>query len=446
MPKKTAPLTDKQVQNAMPDPAKRITTLFDGGGLYLELHADGVRRWRMKYRHDGKGKLLSFGSYPKVSLKEARIKREAARKMLDSGIDPVEAAKIAKEDGAAERKAEQERAAETFGKAARAWFNAWRIDKAPSNVDKIRGRLEKDVLPWIGDLPIASVKEHTIFVTCDRIQKRGAVETAHRVLSDLDAIFKHIMTEDAKDEAIAKGEKAPRITSNPCANLRGRNVQLLQPAPAKRHFAHFKDERTGGVSPAKLGEYLRAVDAFSGSLQVLAALKLAPMLFCRPGELRKARWNEIDWEAKTWSFTISKAKPGEEPKKLVVPLPCQALVVLEELRPLTGDGEFVFAGHRDKTRPMSDAAVNAAIRRIGYDTRTEISGHGFRHVASTLLYEQGYLSDAVEKSLGHKTRGVRGIYDHAQYLEERTPMMQSWADFLDRLKAGADIVPIRPAA
>jgi len=245
------------------------------------------------------------------------------------------------------------------------------------------------------------------------------------------------MAEDAKDKDISEGRAQPRVTVNPCTNLRGRNVQLLQPSPPKRHFAHFKDERTGAVSTTKLGEYLRAVDAFRGTYVVMAALKLAPLLFFRPVELRKARWNEIDLAGKTWSFTVNKAKPNVEPEILVVPLPRQAVDVLEWLHPLTGRREFVFPGHRDHKRPMSDAAVNAAIRRMGFDTKEDISGHGFRHVASTLLNELGYSFNAVEKSLGHKTRGTSGIYNHAQYLDERAPMMQSWADYLDRLKQGA---------
>jgi integrase len=443
MPKKVSPLTDKEVRNAKPEPGKRIKALFDGGGLYLEV-SDDVKRWRLKFRAEGKGKLLSLGTYPEVSLGEARVKRESIRKKLEAGIDPVEEKKAEKAAEVADRKAEQARETETFGRAAMEWFDAWKTDKAPSNVDKVWGRLQKDVLPWIGDLPVSGVRKHDIFNVCDRIQKREAIETAHRVLGYLDAIFSAVIANDTKDKDIEEGRKLPCIAANPCDDLRKRSAQLLQPAPAKRHFAHFRDERTGGVSPAKLGEYLRAVDAFSGSLQVLAALKLAPMLFCRPGELRKAKWREIDWDTGTWSFTISKAKPGEQERKLVVPLPRQALEILEDLCPFTEpQSEFIFMGHRDPKHPMSDAAVNAAIRRLGFDTQNEISGHGFRHVASTLLYEKSYSSDAVEKSLGHGKRGTRGVYDHAQYLEQRIPMYQAWADYLDKLKAGAEVIPLR---
>jgi integrase len=186
------------------------------------------------------------------------------------------------------------------------------------------------------------VKPHDVFTTCERIQQRGAKETAHRILGYLDAILKHVVTEDAKNEDIANGLQSPRITSNPCADLRGRNVRLLEPSPPKKHYAYFKDERTGAVSPAKLGEYLRAVDGFVGSYIVHAALKPAPMLFCRPGELRKARWKAFDLEAREWSFTVSKAKPNEEARKLTIPLPRQAVTILEELHPLTWEREAFF--------------------------------------------------------------------------------------------------------
>jgi integrase len=428
------PLTDTAVKNAKP--ADKPFKLTDEKSLYLYVMPAGGKLWRMQYRFGGKQKVLAFGTYPAVSLREARERRDEARKLLSNGVDPGEVKKAQK----ATVDAQDE---ETFEKAARSWFDTWKVGKALSNSKRVGERLENDVLPWLGKKPISEVREYDVFATCDRIQKRGAIDTAHRVLGYLDAIFAHVIAEDAKDEAIYDGTKQKRIKSNPCKDLRERNVPLLQPAPPKKHYAHFKDTRTGAVSTAKLGEYLRAVDAFSGTMQVWAALKLAPLLFVRPGELRKARWSEIDLGRAEWSFTVSKAKAGEAAQKLVIPLPRQAVTILEELRPLTGAGEYVFRGHWNKDRPMSDAAVNAAIRRLGFDTRKEISGHGFRHVASTLLYEQGYPSDAIEKSLGHRIGGVKGEYDHAQYFRDRVPMMQAWADFLDKLKAGADVIPIR---
>ena len=432
-------LSDTAIRNAKPD--SKTYKLRDTGNLYLTVTPSGGKLWRMDYRHEEKRKTLSFGAYPAVSLKQARERRDEARKLLANGKDPGAAKKAQKAEARAERALDEN----TFELITWAWFNHWKATppKAESNVVKVRGRLEKDVLPWLGSKPISDVTPHDIFTTCERVQSRGAIETAHRVLGDLDAIFKHVMAEDAKNEDISKGIAKPRVTMNPCTNLRGRNVHLLQPSPPKRHFAHFKDERTGAVSVSKLGEYLRAVDAFRGSYVVMAALRLAPILFCRPGELRKARWSEIDLTEKTWSFTVSKAKPNETPMKLTVPLPRQAIEILEWVHPLTGMGEFVFEGHRDRKRPMSDAAVNAAIRRMGFDTKEDISVHGFRHVASTLLYELGYSSNAIEKSLGHKTRGIRGVYDHAQFLPERREMMQAWADYLDKLKKGAEVIPLR---
>jgi hypothetical protein len=248
---------------------KSLKALFDGGGLFLEIHANGAKRWRMKYRVGDKEKRLTFGTYPAVSLKEARERRDEAKKLLTNGADPAEVREEQRESAKAKReeqKAELERETATFEKAVWEWFNAWSLDKAPSNTERIRGRLVADVLPWMGQKPIADISPADIFQTCDRIQKRGATETAHRVLGDLDAIFKHVIAVDSADKAIQEGKRQARIPSgvNPCTNLRGRNVHLLEPVPKKRHFAHFRDERTGGVSPVKLGEYLRAVGGFTG--------------------------------------------------------------------------------------------------------------------------------------------------------------------------------------
>jgi integrase len=428
------PLSDTAIRNAKP--GTKPLRMFDGGGLYLEISTAGGRLWRFKYRFEGKEKRLAFGAYPVVSLKEARERRDEAKRLLANGADPGAVRKAQK----AAKRAEQDHAAETFEKACWEWFDAWKVNKARSNVDRIKGRLVADVLPWLGPKPIADISPADVFQTCDRIQKRGAKETAHRVLSYLDAIFKHVIAVDSADKAVQDGKRQARIPSgvNPCTNLRGRNVQLLEPSPPKKHFAHFRDERTGGVSPAKLGEYLRAVDGFTGSYVVHAALRLAPLLFCRPGELRRARWSEFDLEdRKDWCFTVSKVKQGDEPHKLTVPLPRQAVRILEELWPLTSSGEFVFMGHRDKNRSMSDAAVNAAIRRLSFDTQREITGHGFRHVAASLLRELGYRDDSIEEALGHKNPGIAGVYGHAKYIEERRAMMQAWADYLDKLKAGA---------
>jgi hypothetical protein len=231
MPKIISPLTDKQILNAKPDPAKRITALFDGGELYLEIHSNGVKRWRMKYRYGGKARLLTFGTYPAMGLREARERRDQARKLLAGGADPI----VEKRAEKAQMEAERKSHAATFSDAAWEWFNAWRCNKAPSNVEKIRGQMIKDVLPWLGQKPIASITPADVFQACDRIQKRGARETAHRVLGYLDAIFKHVIAVDSASEEVQEGKRQARIPSgvNPCANLRGRNVQLLEAPPTK---------------------------------------------------------------------------------------------------------------------------------------------------------------------------------------------------------------------
>jgi integrase len=445
MPKRTLPLSDKQVLNAKVESGRKISTLFDGSGLFLEIRADGTKCWRMKYRFGNKESRLYFGTYPAVSLKEARDFRDKAKKLLINGVNPGAVKEEERKSTKAKQKeheAELERNAETFAKAAWAWFEDWRKDKAPSNVSKILGRLEKDILPWLGDKPLMDVTPHDVYATCARIQERGALETGNRVLGYLDAIFKYVLTEDAKDESIAKGEKSPRLTINPCANLRGHNVTLLKRSPPKRHYAHFA-ERTGEVSTAKFAEYLRGVEGFKGSLVVFSALRLAPLLFCRPGELRKARWRDINLEQAEWVFQVSKKKPGEKERYLYVPLSRQACAILKDLFPLTGSSEFVFTGARTPKTPMSDAAVNAAIRRMGFDTQQDVSGHGFRHIAASLLRELGFPDSHVEESLSHKVnKGVAGEYDHAKYQEQRRVMMQAWGDYLDKLKAGAEVIPL----
>ncbi|MDR1647775.1 MAG: integrase arm-type DNA-binding domain-containing protein [Zoogloeaceae bacterium] len=431
------PLTDTAVKNTKP--ADKPFKLTDEKSLYLHVMPTGGKLWRMQYRFEGRQKVLAFGAYPDVSLKEARERRDEARKLLANGTDPGAVKKAQKKAV----KVEQERQGEIFEKVAQEWLEAWRVDKAPANVERVWGRLAKDVLPWFGKTPIHDIGGDDVLTVCKRIQSRGAIETGHRVLGYLDAIFSRVLAQDAANKDIEEGRKLRRITRNPCTDLRKRNVHMLQPSPAKKHFAHFRDEHTGGVSTARLGEFLRAVDSFKGSYQVLAALRLLPMIFCRPGELRRMKWADVRLEESAWGFDVSKKKPGKEPRRLIVPLPRQAVAILKDLQPLTGNGEYVFQGHWDKGKPMSDAAVNAAIRRLGFDTQKDVSAHGFRHIASTLLYEQGNNSDPVEKSLGHKTRGVKGEYDHAQCLNERAPMYQRWADYLGKLKAGADVIPLR---
>ena len=398
------PVTDTTIRNAKP--GEKPKKLYDAGGLYLEIAPAGGKWWRFKFRYGGKEKRLSFGVYPEVSLKEARAKRDEARKLLTEGIDPSETRKLQKVAGA-------ERAANSFEVVAREWFDKQAPHWATGHSSKIIRRLEKDVFPWIGARPIAEIKAPELLATLRRIEGRGANETAHRAQQNCGQVFRY-------------GVVTGRCERDPSADLRGAL------APVKpTHFAAI-------VDPKEAGALLRAIDGFRGTFVVQSALRLAPLLFVRPGELRTALWTQFDLEKGEWRYTVSKTKSEH-----LVPLATQAIAILEELKPLTGQGAYVFAG-RNPRRPMSDAAVNAALRRMGYDTKTEITGHGFRAMARTILAEElGVRPEVIEHQLAHRVPDALGTaYNRTKFLAERRAMMQQWADYLDTLKAGAEIVPL----
>nr|WP_217450805.1 site-specific integrase [Vogesella oryzae] len=282
------------------------------------------------------------------------------------------------------------------------------------HAERIIRRLERDIFPWLGSRPIADIEAPELLANLQRIERRGAVETAHRAMQSVKQVFRY---------AIATG----RAKYNPAVDLAGALAPVV-----KTSFPTITD-------PAKIAELLRAIDGYQGTLETKCALKLAPLVFVRPGELRKAEWREIDLDAAQWVIPAERMKMRE---KHVVPLSSQAVDVLRELKPLTGHGQFVFPGARSSKRPMSENTVNAALRRLGYDKDT-MTGHGFRHMASTLLNEQGWNRDAIERQLAHGERNkVRATYNYAEYMPERIRMMQAWADHLDSLKAGEKITPI----
>ena len=405
------PLTDTAIRNAKPGP--KPARLFDGGGLYLEVAPSGGKWWRLKYRIDGKEKRLSLGVYPDVGLKEARDRRDDARKLLAAGIDPT-----------AQRKAEKatraELAPDTFEAVAREWFSRHLEAKAPGHRDKVVRRLERDVFPHLGSRPVAEIKAPEILAVVRRIEARNVLETAHRALQNIGQVIRY---------AVATG----RADSDPTQSLRGAL------APWKpQHMAAPTD-------PAKVGEILRSLDAFSGGPVVGAALRLLPLMFVRPGELRTMRWDQIDVEAKEWRYTVSKTKTDH-----LVPLSRQALAILEALRPLTEHlpGGWVFPGGRSPKSPMSNMAINAAYRRMGIDTRNELTGHGWRAVARTLLHENlNYPPEIIEHQLAHAVPDTLGrAYNRTRFIAERRKMMQAWADYLDTLKAGAEVIPLRKGA
>ncbi|MBI5136847.1 MAG: tyrosine-type recombinase/integrase [Nitrospirae bacterium] len=403
------PLTDTHVRNAKPGP--KPFKMADGGGLYLLVNPQGGKWWRLDYRFDGRRKTLACGTYPGVSLKDARERRDAARKLLAHGVDPGEARK-------AEKASRVHKAANTFEAVAREWFARNSPGWAPGHASKIIGRLEKDVFPWLGARPIADISAPELLRVLRRIEERGALETAHRTQQNCGMVFRF---------AICTG----RAERNPAADLKG----ALPPSRAT-HYATITD-------PKAIGALLRAMDSYQGSNVTRCALLLAPLVFVRPGELRKAEWAEIDMGKAEWRIPAHKMKSRA---MHVVPLPAQALEILRELHPLTGHGRYLFPSERTGERPMSENTVNAALRRLGF-TKEEITGHGFRAMASTTLNEKGWSRDAIERQLAHAERDtVRAAYNHAEHLPERSKMMQWWADHLGRLREGGEIVPLRRGA
>lgn len=400
------PLTDSAIRTAKP--AEKPVRMFDGGGLYLEVSPAGGKLWRLKYRFDGKEKRLSFGSYPDVPLKAARERRDEARKVLAAGIDPGEQRKAMKA-------ASEERALNSFEVICREWLEKWRTTVEPAQYQKALARHEKNVFPWLGGRPIAEISAPEVLAVLRRVDERGARYTAHKIRSEISQAFRY---------AVATG----RAERDPCPDLRG----AIPPARGE-HFAAI-------TTPKETGELLRAIDAFRGTLIVKSALLLAPMLFVRPGELRKAEWSEFDFERGDWNIPARRMKAR---RSHLVPLPSQAVQILRDLEPLTGRFVHVFAG-RDPKKPMSDAAVNAALRRMGYDTKTEITGHGFRAMARTILHEELHFKpDVIEHQLAHSVPDALGAaYNRTKFLKERREMMQRWADYLGRLKAGAVIVEL----
>lgn len=395
-------LTDTAIRKAKPGdkPAK----LADGGGLHLLLRPDGARWWRWDYRRPvtGKRNTLSLGTYPETGLAEARARHAEARKALAAGIDPGEQRK-------AEKAAGLERAGNSFEVVAREWLGkqTW----VAGYRDKVNAWLVNDVFAYIGGKPVAEVTAPDFLRVARRIEERGAVESAHRILQNCGQIMRY---------AIATG----RAGRNPVADLKGALAEAQG-----RHHAAITD-------PVALGGLLRAINGYSGDPVTRAALKLSGLLFVRPGELRHAEWAEIDLDTAEWNIPAGKMKMRQPH---LVPLCNQAVAILRELHPLTGRGQYVFPGGRSPKRPMSDNAINAALRRMGYGTDA-MTAHGFRATARTLLDEVlAIRPDYIEHQLAHAVRDPNGrAYNRTAHLPERRKMMQAWADYLDALRQGSN--------
>lgn len=396
-------LTDILIRSTRP--GDKAQKLFDGGGLFLLIAPTGGKLWRLKYRFGGKEKLLALGVYPDVSLKQARERRDEARKLLADDVDPGATRK-------AQKAARLASAADSFEVIAREWFAKFAPSWAESHSSKIIQRLEKDVFPWLGARPIAEITAPELLTVLRRIEDRGALDTALRAKQNCGQIFRY---------AVASG----RAERDPSGDLRG----ALAPV-THENFPAITD-------PRQVAELLRAIEAFRGTFIVKCALQLAPMLFVRPGELRTAEWSAFDLDKAEWRYLVTKTRTEH-----LVPLPAQAVAILREIHALTGQRLNVFPG-RDPRKPMSGAAVNAALRRMGYDTKTEITGHGFRAMARTILHEELHFKpEVIEHQLAHKVPDALGTaYNRTRFLNERRAMMQRWADYLDQLKAGAQIIP-----
>lgn len=389
------PLTDPEIRNAKP--ADKTKRLYDSRGLYIEITPRGGKYWRHKYRFGGKEKRLSYGVYPEVTLKEARERRDEARRLLRDGLDT-----------SAERKREKARTVErhmnTFEAIAQEWFEKWSPTASPSYSERTWSRLQRFIIPYLGARPLAEIEPPDVLAALRRIEARGTGETAHRVRNVIGQVFRY---------GVATG----RCSRDPTADLRG----ALGTVKGKHYPAP--------TDPKRVGELLRMLEAHQGEPVVSAALRLAPMLFVRPGELRKMRWSNLDLEACEWRFTLSKVHTEH-----LVPLADQAVAIIKELHPLTGHGEHVFRALRGD-RPISDAALTAALRRLGIPA-DELVVHGWRATARTLLHERlNFPPDIIERQLGHRVPDRLGAaYNRTRFLDERRKMMQAYADYLDVLK------------
>ncbi len=412
-------LTDTACKKATCPPDKKRERFADSGGLYLEVSPNGSKRWFWKYRKQGKEGRMALGSYPDVGLAAARTARDTAKNVKAGGFDPVQERKVGQLKAAANL-------GETFELVAREWFDK----RAPGwsshhQVRELRN-LEKDLIPWLGARKVGDMEAVELLAAVRRVEDRGALDVAHRVLSTARGVLAY---------AVATG----RASRNVALDLAG----ALTPHRTK-HFAAITD-------PGKLGELLRAIRGYQGGPVVRTALALAPMLFQRPNELRGMAWAELDLEAALWSIAPARMKRTKDGKENgaphLVPLPRQAVELLRDLQPLTGHTALVFPGERGTTRPISDNTLRTALQTLGYASDTQ-TVHGFRATARTILAERLEIDPLiVEAQLAHAVKDANGrAYNRTSYVEQRRAMMQTWADYLDKLRTGADIIPMHKAA
>lgn len=399
-------LSELKVRNAKAK--EKFYKMTDGDGLYLLIAETGRKLWRFRYRFEGKEKLLALGKYPEISLLDARRRRDDARKLLANGVDPGAVRKAQKQSKIEDT--------ETVEVIAREWHEKFKSTWTEGHADKLRRCLERDVFPWIGTRPIKEIKAPELLTVLRRVESRGVLEGAHRVRGICNMIFRY---------AVATG----RAERNPAQDLIG-----SLPPVKEKHLAAI-------IEPKKVRELLLAIDGYSGSYVVKLALQLSPLVFVRPGELRHMEWEEVNFENDLWSIPAEKMKMRESH---LVPLSKQAIKILEELQKLTGTSQYAFPSGRTYDRPMSNNAVLAALRRMGY-TKDEMTPHGFRAMARTIIDEVLQVRpDFIEAQLAHRVSDPLGrSYNRTQHLNERKKMMQKWSDYLDGLKTGAKVLPFK---
>lgn len=404
------PLGDTFVRQVKPTGKPAGDSYADGGGMYLLVKPSG-KYWRMDYRYAGKRKTLALGVYPAVTLAQARRRREDAKALLADGQDPSEA----KRD---EKISKQIAAGNTFEKVAKQWLKATAADRKENTQQKVENWLRKDVMPLIGNQPIALLGPRDVLAVARKMEERGAIDSSKRVVQICGQIFRF---------AVAEGSAERDVTQD----LKG----ALQKSE-RRHFAAITD-------PALLAPLLRALDGHNGHIYCRAALRLTPLVFVRPGELRTAEWVEIDMDNAEWRIPGSKMKMENDH---IVPLSTQALAILQELQPITGHGQYIFPSIRTGERPMSENTINAALRALGYDNTMQ-TAHGFRATARTILDEVlGERVDLIEHQLAHAVKDTNGrAYNRTAHLPARKAMMQRWSDYLDQLKRGAEVIQFKQA-
>lgn len=411
-------LTEAECKNAICPPDRKQARFTDSGGMYLQVSPTGSKRWFLKYRVDRKEKQMALGSYPDVSLKSARLARDAAKLQRSKGSDPVQVRKI-------EKLKATRNTGDTFKAIALEWYGKQAPQWSDSHAGRMLRQFERDLFPWIGDRPISQIHAMELLAVLQKIEARGALETADRALGLARQVWEYwLPTADVQQRNITEGLHA-RLTP-----YRGKNFPAI-------------------LDPVRMGDLMRAIKCYRGGPVVRTALQLTPLLYQRPSNLRMMEWAELDLDKALWTIPSMKMKrtklEKEQGEAHTVPLPTQAVELLRNIHPLTGHGRYVFPGERSHDRPLSDNSVRSALYSLGFGK--EQSWHGFRASARTMLVDQLNINwQVIEANLAHAKKDANGTsYNRTQYINQRFIMIQQWADYLDKLALGAEVIPLKAA-